>query len=259
MAEPRSPCGLVLLATPGVSTDLVHRALEAAFGPVPAIIERPNSRVTTLRRRARRLGWRTALGQALFMVLIPPFLTRRDRSRIEQIVASIGIDLQKPTAPTCEVPSVNSDEARTALLSLAPAVVVVNGTRIISPQTLSTVEAPFVNMHAGITPRYRGVHGGYWALVEGRRDLVGTTIHLVDKGVDTGPILRQVTFDVTDADSFVTYPFLHLAAGIPALVESVKPMLQEPTTIFRRSIDSQEISLLRTHPTIWGYLRAGVP
>ena len=45
---------------------------------------------------------------------------------------------------------------------------------------------PVINMHAGITLRYRGVHGGYWALAEQHPEWVGTTVHLVDPGIDTG-------------------------------------------------------------------------
>ncbi len=50
-------------------------------------------------------------------------------------------------------------------------------------------------MHAGITLRYRGVHGGYWALAEQHPEWVGTTVHLVDPGIDTGGILAQSTFE----------------------------------------------------------------
>ena len=41
-------------------------------------------------------------------------------------------------------------------------------------------------MHAGITPQYRGVHGGYWAVVNNDPEHCGVTIHFVDKGIDTG-------------------------------------------------------------------------
>ena len=68
------------------------------------------------------------------------------------------------------------------LTSLRPVVVVVNGTRIIAARVLESAGCPVVNLHAGITPRYRGVHGGYWALAERHPEWVGTTVHLVDPG-----------------------------------------------------------------------------
>ena len=40
----------------------------------------------------------------------------------------------------------------------SPRVVIVNGTRIIQERVLQSVDAIFLNTHAGITPMYRGVH-----------------------------------------------------------------------------------------------------
>ena len=98
-----------------------------------------------------------------------------------------------------------------------PTLVVVHGTRIIASRVLESLGCPAVNVHAGITPRYRGVHGGYWALAEGHPEWVGTTVHLVDPGIDTGAILAQATFDVTDEDTIATYPDLHLIHGLAPL------------------------------------------
>ena len=93
-------------------------------------------------------------------------------------------------------------------------------------------------MHAGITPAYRGVHGGYWALAEGRTDLVGTTIHLVDEGIDTGGVIEQASFSPTEADTFVTYPYLHTAAGLPPLIEAVRGILRGHAACAPRALES---------------------
>jgi methionyl-tRNA formyltransferase len=108
-------------------------------------------------------------------------------------------------------------------------------------------------MHAGITPRYRGVHGGYWALVEQHPEWVGTTVHLVDPGIDTGRILAQATFEVTGADSFATYPDLHLVHGLPLLGAQIDGLLAGD------ELDEGLTSIapgsgLYYHPTCWGYL-----
>jgi folate-dependent phosphoribosylglycinamide formyltransferase PurN len=137
------------------------------------------------------------------------------------------------------------------LRRLGPKVVVINGTRIISAETLRCVDATFINIHAGITPLYRGVHGGYWALAEGRPDLVGTTVHVVDSGVDTGTVLEQVRFTPSPGDSFVTYPYLHTAAGIAPLLRAVRRALEG--TLQPRPAAGVP-SRLRYHPTLWGYL-----
>ncbi|MEZ6118695.1 MAG: hypothetical protein R3C28_19310 [Pirellulaceae bacterium] len=59
----------------------------------------------------------------------------------------------------------NSPETVDRIQLLAPDVVLVNGTRIIRPhRSDNRTDALFLNTHAGVTPTYRGVHGGYWAL-----------------------------------------------------------------------------------------------
>ena len=100
-----------------------------------------------------------------------------------------------------------------------------HGTRIIAARVLESAGCPVVNMHAGITLRYRGVHGGYWALAEQHPDWVGTTVHLVDPGIDTGGILAQTTFEVSDEDTIATYPDLHLVHGLPLLGAQVDKVM----------------------------------
>jgi folate-dependent phosphoribosylglycinamide formyltransferase PurN len=55
----------------------------------------------------------------------------------------------------------------------------------------SSINSKFVNIHVGITPKYRGVHGTYWALVNNDVENSGVTVHFVDEGIDTGNIINQ--------------------------------------------------------------------
>jgi phosphoribosylglycinamide formyltransferase-1 len=244
---------VVLLAGDGESTRIVFHALERRFPGIRVVMEAPVPRRQLLARRARRLGLRTVAGQILFMGVMLPRLRRAGAARVEEICSEHGLDRSPiPEDRVVRVPSVNADAARDALRALAPAVVVVNGTRIIGRETLRAVQAPFINLHAGITPLYRGVHGGYWALAEGRPELAGSTVHLVDDGIDTGTVLAQACFTPGPADSFATYPYLHLAAGIPPLADAVAAALAGD---LRPRPHPTLPSRLRTHPTLWQYAR----
>lgn len=46
-----------------------------------------------------------------------------------------------------------------------------------------------INIHMGISPFYRGCDCNFWALFDGNPHLVGATIHMLSKGLDSGPIL----------------------------------------------------------------------
>lgn len=247
---------VVLLCGPGPSTNIVYHALAHEFGEVQTVMETPLSRGFLLRRRVHKLGKATVAGQLLFQVGIFPLLRRLGGHRIEAIKREHGLNDAPIPEPVMRVASVNSDEARAVLRQLDPAVIVVNGTRIIGRETLASTEAPFVNMHAGITPAYRGVHGGYWALAEGRPELAGTTVHFVDEGIDTGGIIAQTGFAVTPDDSFATYPYLHLAAGLPILLRTVRGLLAG--SLQRDPPPAGLPSRLRSHPTLWEYLGARI-
>lgn len=51
------------------------------------------------------------------------------------------------------------------------------------------VERRALNIHMGVSPYYRGSSCNFWALNDGNADLVGATIHLLSKGLDSGPML----------------------------------------------------------------------
>jgi folate-dependent phosphoribosylglycinamide formyltransferase PurN len=222
---------ILLLGGPGPSTRIVYNRLASLFGPFPAIVEEPVSRVALLCNRARKLGICSTLSQLVFMAAIRPFLTLAARERLHEIAMEDDLsDNPIPEAQLRQVSSVNAPETIAALRAASPKVVVVSGTRIIARKILESVPAVFINTHAGITPKYRGAHGGYWALLNDDPGRCGVTIHLVDAGIDTGGIVAQAMIAPTDRDSFVTYPYLQLAAALPLLVDAVDKVLNNKLT-----------------------------
>jgi folate-dependent phosphoribosylglycinamide formyltransferase PurN len=236
------------------SLAVAHR-LRSQFGDIAILVEDKESRSLFLKRRAKRLGLVQVAGQLAFQAIAVPLLRRFSRRRIEAIKAAGGIVTDASLLEAADrVSSVNSDEALEWLKAVRPKVVVVNGTRIISRRILAATDAIFINTHCGITPEYRGSHGGYWALANADRANCGVTIHLVDQGVDTGAILCQQRIEPTTSDNFVTYPYLQIAAALPHLVEKVREALagrHEP----QRAASGGG---LWYHPTLWQYLGTGI-
>jgi folate-dependent phosphoribosylglycinamide formyltransferase PurN len=244
---------VVLLAGSDESTSVVANYLGSRVRDLVLVVESPPSRVRMARRRARRVGWVDATGQILFVALALPVLRHTGKERRTSIRQAAAVD-SSARDPDFVVSSVNDDRTISLLAELQPAVVVLHGTRIIGRALLNSLDCPVLNVHAGLTPRYRGVHGGYWALAEHHPEWVGTTVHLVDPGIDTGGILGQVTFTVTHEDSIGTYADLHLVHGLPLLAAQVEKVLEggalEPVTT-----SVAPGSYLRYHPTLWGYFR----
>ena len=97
-------------------------------------------------------------------------------------------------APVLQVESINDPSVIEVLKQANPELVVVLGTSIIKEPVLAAAPC-FVNLHAGITPLYRGSHGQFWAVLNRDFDNIGTTLHVIDKGIDTGAILKQGRFE----------------------------------------------------------------
>ena len=243
---------VVMLAGDHASTPIVYNALRQHFRIQRVIIERVPPRRQLLLRRIKRLGIATVIGQILFKLVIVPYLNVQSKQRIKEIKGAFLLqDTKLDEAIITRVDSVNSEQTAELLRKLNPAVVIVNGTRIIAEPILSCIRAPFINMHTGITPRYRGVHGAYWALVEGKATACGVTVHLVDLGIDTGKILRQAVITPAVQDNFVTYPLLQLSAGIPLLISSVADLLEGHID---GAAGQPGQSKLWSHPTVFEYL-----
>lgn len=60
-----------------------------------------------------------------------------------------------------------------------------------------------INCHAGKLPFYRGRNILNWALINDEKEF-GVTVHYVDAGIDTGDIILQETYPITDADTYGT-------------------------------------------------------
>ena len=81
-----------------------------------------------------------------------------------------------------------------------------------------------LNLHMGLLPEYRGVNGIRQALINGE-DKTGVTIHLMDEGVDTGPIVARAAFPIAPADDIRSLMIKSRQAGL-YLLENCWPQIK---------------------------------
>jgi phosphoribosylglycinamide formyltransferase 1 len=72
--------------------------------------------------------------------------------------------------------------------------------RIISPEFVRLYKRRIMNIHPGLLPSFAGLHAQKQAIEYGVK-VAGCTVHFVDEGVDSGPIILQKAVDVFDWDS----------------------------------------------------------
>ena len=242
---------IAMLCGDGPSSWFMYNALAGEAEVLAVVVERKPSSRAMIRHRLRQLGWFTVIGQLAF-IAFNRLLARLQRRRIDELILRYGLQADLPPAAiTHRVHSVNTAAVRRLLRKLDVDAVVVNGTRIISRAVIECIDRPFINTHVGITPRYRGVHGGYWALVHDDAENCGVTVHLVDTGVDTGDVLYQQRIHVESSDGFNTYPLHQLAGAIPLMKRALRDVVDG--TLTRR--DGIGPSGLWYHPTLGQYLK----
>lgn len=109
------------------------------------------------------------------------------------------------------------------------------GGGIISKSTIDCFTIGIINAHKGYLPLYKGMHVAQAALVEGRFDLIGITSHLIEKGIDTGPIINFYKVSPFEYKSINTLkkemsaiiPFLIVGSYINLISGNFTPSEQE--------------------------------
>lgn len=241
---------IVIMASRSRTSYLLINHLAAQFNVAQVIFEPKHTR-KLLRYRLRVLGWLAVARQLAFMVYDRAVIRPRSAPKIDALLADYDTSPPDDRLPCVDVTSVNSAHTRELLAAARPACVVVSGTGIIGRKTLAAAPT-FLNVHVGITPRYRGVHGGFWAIVENRPDLVGVTVHQIDAGVDTGRIIAQATLSPQRTDTFRTLPVRQYLAALPLMADAVRAALADNmTTITRNDLESKQWY----SPTLADYVR----
>jgi phosphoribosylglycinamide formyltransferase-1 len=114
-----------------------------------------------------------------------------------------------------------------AVAVFRPDLVVLAGfMRILAPGFLNRFPDRVVNTHPALLPAFPGAHGVRDALAHGVK-VTGCTVHVVDAGVDTGPILAQVAVPVLAEDDEASLHERIKVAERALLVETVGRIARE--------------------------------
>lgn len=110
--------------------------------------------------------------------------------------------------------------------------------RIISPEFISKYKNRIINIHPAILPSFPGLHAQKQALDYGVK-FSGCTVHFVDSGVDTGPIILQEIVPVLDSDTEETLSRKILAKEHKAYVKAVRLVAEGKIKISGRKTRNQ--------------------
>lgn len=182
-----------------------------------------------LKSYARKIGW---LNLAATLV-ISAADSRLLASRASQGHSSVEVEAFSQGVPLYPVAALNAPATVQAVQALDADLLLLGGVGVVKDALIRSARLAVVNAHPGIVPHYRGNYVARWAILHG--DPVGITIHLVDAGIDTGPVLSIQPVEIPRTRSLVVVDqylemkraehLIRYAAGF--LEGSVKPLQQD--------------------------------
>jgi methionyl-tRNA formyltransferase len=186
---------VVMLTREGIEHRYVAQRLAEALGDdLTAILVHespPRSTLEQLRRSRRRYTTRQFASRLAVRVYRRATNAESRKSEtMRRILFPSGDPGRLPLPERTHVVASHNDETTLRLLDeLSPDVIAVYGTMIIRPPTIAKAKSAILNMHTGISPRYRGADTYFWPLFNREPEWIGVTIHHLDPGVDSGAII----------------------------------------------------------------------
>ena len=83
------------------------------------------------------------------------------------------------------------------------------------------VKQKAINIHMGVSPYYRGTDCNFWALYDNNPHLAGATIHMLSKGLDSGPMLYHAMSNIK------TNPFEYTMSTVKAAFHSIAERIED--------------------------------
>ena len=101
------------------------------------------------------------------------------------------------------------------------------------------VKQKTINIHAGVSPYYRGCDCNFWALYDGNPHLVGSTIHLLSKGLDNGPMLYHAMSNLK------TNPFEYTMSTVKSAFHSIAERIKDGSIFTIKPLVQDKIKEIR--------------
>lgn len=183
-----SPLRVVFFGAPSYAIPALTRLAESSEFEVSLVVTQPDRPAG----RGRRLT--------------PP--------AVKTAAESLGLPVHQPE-------SLRSDEARAPLVNAdADLFVVAAFGLIFGPKTLATPRLGCVNLHASLLPAYRGASPITAAILEGD-DETGVTLMLMERGLDTGPMIAASAIPILPSDTTETLTERLAVVGADLAIETI--------------------------------------
>jgi hypothetical protein len=124
--------------------------------------------------------------------------------------------------PIYEIGKINDRESVDLIKSMAPDLIVsaLFG-QILRKEVIETPGLGCLNFHPAHLPQYKGTSPVFWCLANGETR-TGYSVHFIDEGVDTGPLLKRESIPIEEADTEHSLYMKCVTRGAEALIEAIR-------------------------------------
>ena len=185
---------IAVLCSDGPHHKFLVRSLASDFNIVSVVEEPAAAQIQRLRQKRK---WRDWLWWNYHEVRRR--LLRLDAYRQRYFANAPKVPSNRFPTPI-KVAWINDSETIHTLNRTKPDITVVMGTSILKKPVLR-IAGLVINIHGGYLPDFRGNHCFFWALYENRQDRIGSTIHFIDEGIDTGDIIEHIVPRIFPSDN----------------------------------------------------------
>lgn len=134
------------------------------------------------------------------------------RGFLQERFARIGEKPEYDKGPRIiEVDDSHDQRSLDILREAGVAVLFQNGAGILHSPLIRLAPRGVINVHHGYLPDIRGCQSIAWGLLEDHPEWIGVSVHLIDEGIDTGPVLKRRHLTAAPGD---TYPKLFAKATL---------------------------------------------
>lgn len=96
----------------------------------------------------------------------------------------------------------NNEQTQRELINFQPDLILLGQSGIIKDNIIKIPKIGILNSHPGILPQYRGIDVVHWALFNNDIKAIGSTIHFIDSGIDTGPVIYKRNYKFIGNENF---------------------------------------------------------
>ncbi len=101
------------------------------------------------------------------------------------------------------VPNINSKKTIERIKKYKPQIIIVFGTSILKKEIINLCKKiQLINLHGGDPQKYRGLDSHLWCLYHQDFSSLVTTLHYIDKGIDTGDIIETINISRQSIKNF---------------------------------------------------------